>query len=98
MELFQYTRLSFGVSSAPATFQRDMKNLLQGMWHLVVYLDAILITGTNDRDHLSNLRAVLITLQKTGLNLKREKCVFFVSSVEYLGHIISMDGLAQGPR
>ena len=53
--LFQYTRLLFGVSSAPAIFQRTMENLLQGLEHVVVYLDDILITGQTEEEHLANL-------------------------------------------
>ncbi|XP_037518699.1 uncharacterized protein K02A2.6-like [Rhipicephalus sanguineus] len=77
MGLFQYTRLPFGVASAPAIFQREMDNLFRGMRHVAVYLDDIL---------------------DAGLKLKREKCVFMVPSVEYLGHVISQAGLTPSLR
>ena len=54
-----YTRLPFGVASAPAVFQRIMENLLQGLKHVCVYLDDILVTGSSERDHLDNLAEVL---------------------------------------
>ncbi|XP_037572404.1 uncharacterized protein K02A2.6-like [Dermacentor silvarum] len=92
--LFQYTRLPFGVASAPAIFQREMDNLFRGMRHLAVYLDDILVTGTDDGDHLQNLHNVLARLQDAGLKLKLEKCVFLAPSVEYLGHVISQAGLS----
>ncbi|XP_049268953.1 uncharacterized protein K02A2.6-like [Rhipicephalus sanguineus] len=98
MGLFQYTRLPFGVASAPAIFQREMDNLFRGMRHVAMYLDDILITGINDGDHMQNLHNVLARLQDAGLKLKREKCVFMVPSVEYLGHVISQAGLAPAPR
>lgn len=94
MGLFQYTRLPFGVSSAPAIFQREMENLLRGLPHVAVYFDDILVTGANDAEHLRNLRAVLGKLLESGLKLKLEKCHFFVPQVEYLGHIISKEGLS----
>lgn len=75
-----------------------MENVLLGVRHVVVYMDDILLTRTNDRYHLSNPRAVLIKPEKTSLKLKREKCVFFVPSVEYLGRIISKNELVPGPR
>ena len=57
--LFQYTRLPFGVASAPALFQRTMDSILQGLPHVCVYIDDILITGPTDEDHLKTLDEVL---------------------------------------
>ncbi|XP_037564659.1 uncharacterized protein K02A2.6-like [Dermacentor silvarum] len=96
--LFQYTRLPFGVASAPAIFQRGMDNLFRGMRHVAVYLDDILVTGTDDGDHLQNLHNVLARLHDACLKLKLAKCVFLAPSVEYLGHVISQAGLSPAPR
>jgi hypothetical protein len=46
--LFKYNRLVFGVASSPAIFQRTMDTLLQGIPHVAVYLDDILITGATE--------------------------------------------------
>ena len=91
--LFRYNRLPFGVSSAPAIFQRIIESILQGIPHVCIYLDDILITGKDDADHLQTLETVLTRLETAGLRLRREKCVFMLPSVEYLGHRISADGL-----
>ena len=91
--LFQYTRLPFGVASAPAMFQRTMENLLQGLNNVCIYLDDILVTGSSERDHLDNLAAVLAKLEAAGVRLKRSKCHFMLPSVEYLGHKISDKGI-----
>ena len=91
--LFEYTRLPFGVVSAPALFQRTMENLLQGLKHVCVYLDDILVTGSSEREHLDNLAEVLKRLESAGMRLKRSKCEFMLPSVEYLGHKISDKGL-----
>ena len=91
--LFEYTRLPFGVASAPALFQRTMENLLQGLKHVCVYLDDILVTGSSEREHLDNLAEVLKRLESAGIRLKRSKCEFMLPSVEYLGHKISDKGL-----
>ena len=91
--LFQYNRLPFGVSSAPGIFQRTMESLLQDIPGVVVYLDDILITGANDQDHLANLELVLDRLEKSGLRLKRSKCLLMKRAVEYLGHTIDEQGL-----
>ena len=53
--LFEYTRMPFGVASAPSVFQRTMDNLLQGLEHVAVYLDDILVTGRTQEDHLRTL-------------------------------------------
>ena len=91
--LFQYTRLPFGVSSAPSCFQRVMENLLQGISGTCVYLDDILVTGETEQQHLENLAQVLNRLRTAGMRLKREKCAFLLPSVTYLGHVISAQGL-----
>jgi len=94
MGLFKYNRLVFGVTSSPAIFQRTMDNLLQNIPHVAVYLDDILVTGKTEEEHLQNLDQVLKTMKEAGLRLKRSKCVFQVSSVTYLGHRISAQGLS----
>ena len=85
--------MPFGVASAPSIFQRTMDNLLQGLEHVVVYIDHILITGHTEQEHLRTLNKVLQILEDAGMRLKKEKCVFMVPSVEYLGHSISKEGL-----
>ena len=84
--LYHYTRLPFGIVSAPALFQHVMDQILQGMEKVTCYLDDILITGKSDEEHLMNLSEVLQRLQNHGVRIKLEKCRFMVDSVEYLGH------------
>ena len=91
--LFRYNRLPFGISSAPAIFQRIIEGILQGIPHVCIYLDDILITGEDDAEHLHTLELVLSRLEAAGLRLKKEKCAFLMPSVEYLGHTIAADGL-----
>nr|XP_037275197.1 uncharacterized protein K02A2.6-like [Rhipicephalus microplus] len=95
--LYQFTRLPFVVSSAPAIFQREMENLLHDLDHVVVYFDDILVTGTSDKDHWENLGRVLDRLKTAGLRLKLSKCEFMKPEVQYLGHIISAAGLRPNP-
>lgn len=91
--LFRYNRLPFGVASAPAIFQRGMESILQGLPHVCVYLDDILVTGPSDEAHIKAVDEVLRRLSEAGVRLKREKCSFMLPSVEYLGHRISSVGL-----
>ena len=91
--LYQYTRLPFGIASAPSIFQRTMENLLQGIPKVCVYLDDILITGATEAEHLNNLNDVLSRLEQAGMRLKKNKCAFLLPQVDYLGHRISHSGL-----
>ena len=76
--LFHYNRLPFGVSSAPAVFQRTMENLLQGIPNVCVYLDDVLVTGRSVADHLKNLDDVLSRMESAGIRLKKAKCRFML--------------------
>ncbi len=91
--LFRYTRLPFGISSAPAIFQRTMESLLRHLPMVVVYYDDILVSGKNREESMKNLRAVLKCLLEAGLRLKPGKCVFLQPEVKYLGYSISAEGL-----
>ena len=91
--LFQYNRLCFGVSAAPAIFQRAMENLLNGIPGVLCYLDDLLICGSNETEHSERLNKVLSIMQKSGLKLQANKCFIGVSKVSYLGFCIDSEGL-----
>ena len=71
--LYRFTRLPFGVASAPALFQQLMDTMLQGIPHVICYIDDILVTGVNDSEHLSSLAAVLERLERHGFRMKLER-------------------------
>ena len=83
-DLYRYTRPPFGIASAQAVFQKFMNTMLQGIPHVICFIDDILVTGKDDSDHLQNLAKVFQILQQNGLRLKQDKCKFLQSSVEYL--------------
>ena len=95
--LYQYTRLPFGVASAPALFQKLMDTVLQGIPGVICYIDDILVSGKDEASHLAALEEVFRRLERHGFRLKQEKCAFLTSSVEYLGHIISKEGVQPLP-
>ena len=96
--LFQYTRLPYGILSAPGIFQRVMETLLQGIPGVVVYIDDILITDATEEKHLKSLEEVLRRLDQAGLRAKKKKCQFMVPSVGYLGYRINREGIHPLPE
>ena len=74
--LYKFKRLPFGVSSAPAMFQKVMDTVLRRIPRVICYIDDILVTGTTREEHLSNLEQVLCRLQKHGSRLNKPKCKY----------------------
>ena len=91
--LYQYTRLPFGIASAPAVFQRTMDTILQGVQGTACYIDDIIVTGKTPEEHLQHLEEVLKRLLSHGVRVNRSKCRFLQSSVSFLGHRIDAEGI-----
>ena len=91
--LYRYTRLPFGVASAPALYQKVMDTVLQDLPKVICYLDDILISGTTTQEYLDNLQKVLDRLEQYGIRACKSKCAFMCEAVEYLGYRIDSDGL-----
>ena len=70
--LYRYNRLVFGITSAPAIWQRSMDQILEGFEGTSCILDDMIITGKDDKEHLENLVEVLKRLQASGLRTNRE--------------------------
>ena len=97
--LFEFCRMPFGLCNVPATFQRLMQTVLAGLeWRCCfIYLDDILIASQTFEEHLEHLRLVFDRLRKAGLTLKPKKCFFVQQKVQYLGHVISPEGIMPDP-
>jgi hypothetical protein len=91
--LFRYSVLPFGITTAPALFQRIIDQILAGLQSTFGYLDDIIVGGSSEADHDRNLELLLQRLSQHQVKLNREKCIFGVPEVEYLGHRISGEGL-----
>ena len=98
--LFQFRVMPFGLCNAPATFERLMDRVLQGLrWsRCLVYLDDIISFGGTFRAALSNLTLIFERLRSYGLQLKSSKCHLFRESVPFLGHIVGRRGLECDPK
>ena len=88
--LYQYIRMPFGMTNAPATFQRTLDIVLSRYkWKTcLVYIDDIIIFSRNGEEHLEHVEEILRTLREAGVSLKIAKCEFFKNTVKYLGHVI----------
>ncbi|KAJ9524507.1 hypothetical protein QJQ45_019534 [Haematococcus lacustris] len=97
---FQYKVLCFGLTNAPATFQRVMnrifeKQLLAGT--VLVYLDDILVMSRSPAEHVQHLREVLQVMKDNNLYAKLSKCEFNKPELKFLGHIVGRHGIAVDP-
>ena len=93
---YQCERMPFGLTIAPATFQRLMGTCLGDInlcW-CIIYLDDIVIFSKDPASHLERLEAVVQKLEEAGLKLKPSKCELFQQQIAYLGHVISAQGVA----
>ena len=93
--LFEYLVLPFGLTSAPAKFQKLMDRILGSLkWtSCFVYLDDVVVFARDFAEHQVRLEKVLQALDSVNLKLNPKKCMFGFRSLEYLGHIISEDGI-----
>jgi len=92
---FEWSVMLFGLTNAPAAFQRLMNDLFSDLLDVcvVVYLDDILIYSDDITQHRKHVKEILKRLRKAGLYAKAEKCEFYSDSVEYLGYVLSPSGL-----
>ena len=91
--LYRYTRMPYGISSAPAKCQETMDKVLQGLNKVGCIMDDIIITGASTEEHLSNLRAVLDRLSEYNIQLNEKKCSFLADSVEYFAFRVDKEGI-----
>lgn len=98
---YEYTRLPFGYSESPAEFQKRLVNILQPLIRkdkVVVYIDDIMIASCTVEENLETLRDTLNILKSHSFELNYDKCQFLKKEVQYLGYIISDQGITLSPH
>src|SRR5438876_1542458 len=97
--LYEFTAMQFGLTNAPATFQRTMQVILGDLFYTKapVYIDDIIIHSKTFEDHIRDIEEVFQKLRKAKLKLGPEKCHFGFKEIKFLGHIIGKDGIKTDP-
>ena len=98
--LYEFNRLPFGLASGPGIFMRMMSRALHGILgkFAMAYLDDILIFSPSFESHLNHINEVFNRLKAANLCLNKKKCHFVKPEIEYLGHILSPNGIKPNPE
>jgi RNase H-like domain found in reverse transcriptase/Reverse transcriptase (RNA-dependent DNA polymerase)/Integrase zinc binding domain/Retroviral aspartyl protease len=94
---YSYRRLPFGLSSSPEVFQRKNYELFGDIPNVYIVFDDIIIAAADDDEHDTALRELLERARKYNVRFNRSKIQLKVSTVRYLGHIVSADGIRPDP-
>lgn len=97
---FEFLVLPFGLTNAPATFMTLMHDIFRPYLDdfIVIYLDDILVFSKTKEDHIQHLRTVLEVLRKHQLYAKLSKCDFLKTEVDFLGHVVTPEGIKMDPK
>ena len=92
---YKFQVMHYGLTNTPASFQQFMNEVFKDMLDvsIVVYLDDILVYSDNPDDHIKHIHQVLEHLRANNLFIKVNKCDFSVDTMNFLGFIVSPDGL-----
>ena len=91
--LYHTLHLAYGVKTAPSIFQKTMDQILSGIENVMCFVDDILLTSDSESEMVRLLDQVLTRLRQHNVRLNKAKCQFFKSKVQYLGHILSAEGI-----
>ena len=97
---FEFLVMPFGLTNAPAAFMDLMNRIFRPYLDqfVIVFIDDILIYSGSGEEHAEHLRIILQTLREHRLHAKLSKCQFWLDSVAFLGHIVSVEGVSVDPQ
>ena len=93
--LYEFVKMPFGWTNAPATFQRLMNETFKEdlFKHVSIFFDDLLVYSETPAEHLEHLEKVFVKLRAAGLKLKPKNCELFQAQVNYLGHVLDKTGI-----
>ena len=94
---FRYKRLAFGGLNSQDLFDAEIAKVISGIPHVLNNRDDIMIGGVDWEDHNRNLAALLRRIEDHNLTLRREKCEFGKTTLNFHGHLFTADGLRPSP-
>jgi len=97
---YEFVRMSFGLSNAPATFQRCMNQIFRSVLYkfVLIYMDDLILFSRSAEDHARHLEEVFKILEKAGFKLNINKCYIARKSIEFLGFVVSQEGISPNPE
>ena len=93
---YEFLVMPFGLTNAPAAFM-DLMNRVFSPYldkFVIVYIVDILVYSGSPEEHAEHLRTVLQILRECQLYAKFSKCQFWLDKVDFLGHVISTEGIS----
>ena len=94
----EFTRCPFGLTQAPAYFQRLINKVIKRLPFAFGYLDDVLMHSPDIETHLQHMRVLFQRLREADLKLKYSKCNYFKTHVQYLRHLVSGKGIKPLPE
>jgi hypothetical protein len=96
---YQFHRLPYGLKNSPAIFQRLMDVVLRDLTgtECFTFIDDILIFANDIQEHARRFEHVLQRFDRASLQLQPGKCEFAQPKMEYLGYVVSRDGISASP-
>ena len=92
---YEFTRLPFDLKNAPSIFQRTLDDILRDYIGrcCYVYIDDVIIFSKSEADHEKDLDNIFRTLEQANIKVQLDKCKFFEKEVEFLGFVVTSEGL-----
>ena len=94
---YEYIKVPFGLAQALAYFQELMTGVLKNLPFAMAYLDDIIMCSSTPEEHLEYTKTVFKKLCHAKLSMKLSKCHFFAKEIQYLGHILGVEGIKPVP-
>ena len=97
---YEWLRMPFGLTCAPAVFQRAMNQILSKFIgkFVMVFLDDVIVFSKSPEEHAEHLKQIFDAFREAGLTLKEKKCHFAKSALNLLGYVVSNEGISAQPE